>query len=82
MAGFRQKLNIGAWNGSGGLYGTRGQVRDARAQVRKALRGKVDRLQFVDDRLLGIMRTFAGPFRLSPGGMSAGRSRCSPRCTG
>ena len=67
MAGLRQKLNIGAWNGAGGLYGTRGQVREARAQVRKALRGKVHRLQFVDDRLLGIMRTFAGPFRIMTG---------------
>jgi 4-cresol dehydrogenase (hydroxylating) len=63
MERLRKKLNIGAWNGAGGLYGTRGQVRDARAQVRRALRGKVDRLQFVGDRLLGIMGTFAGPFR-------------------
>ena len=63
MERLRKKLNIGAWNGAGGLYGTRGQVRDARAQVRRALRGKVDRLQFVGDRLLGIMGMFAGPFR-------------------
>jgi 4-cresol dehydrogenase (hydroxylating) len=67
MAGFRKTLNIGAWNGAGGLYGTRGQVRDARAQVRNALRGKVDRLQFVGDRLLGIMGRFARPFRLVTG---------------
>jgi 4-cresol dehydrogenase (hydroxylating) flavoprotein subunit len=67
MEGLRTRLNIGAWNGAGGLYGTRGQVREARAQVRKALRGKVDRLQFVDDRLLGIMRRFARPFRLVSG---------------
>ena len=29
----RQKLDIGSWNGSGGLYGTRVQVREARADA-------------------------------------------------
>lgn len=67
MEKIRQKLNIGYWNGSGGLYGTRAQVRDARSQLRKALAGKVDRLQFVDDRLLGFMARFAKPFRLLTG---------------
>jgi 4-cresol dehydrogenase (hydroxylating) len=60
----RDELRIGAWNGSGGLYGTRRQVREARRLLRRALAGQVDRLQFVDDRLLGVMRRFAGPFRL------------------
>ena len=64
MTEIRRQATIGAWNGSGGLYGTRAQVREARAQLRKALKGKVDRLQFVDDRLLGIMGRFATPFRL------------------
>src|SRR4029450_6147476 len=50
--------------GSGGLYGTRSQVREARSQLRRALSGKVDRLQFVDDRLLRLMGRFAKPFRL------------------
>jgi 4-cresol dehydrogenase (hydroxylating) len=67
MATLRGKLSIGAWNGSGGLYGTRGQVRDARKQLRRALSGKVDRLQFVDDRLLGVMARFANPFHLLTG---------------
>jgi len=67
MESLRKELNIGAWNGAGGLYGTRGQLHDARAQVRRALRGKVDRLQFVGDRLLGLMRRFAGPFRFATG---------------
>ena len=67
MARFRQRLNIGAWNGAGALYGTRAHVRDARRQVRRALRGKVERLQFVDDRLLRMMRRFAGPFRMLSG---------------
>lgn len=61
MERLRDRLKIGAWNGSGGLYGTRGQVRDARAQVRRALRGKVDRLQFVGDRLLTVITRWARP---------------------
>jgi 4-cresol dehydrogenase (hydroxylating) len=67
MERLRRTLSIGEWNGSGGLYGTRGQVREARAQLRRALRGKVDRLQFVDDRLLKVMERFARPFRVLTG---------------
>jgi len=67
MARLRGKLAIGCWNGSGGLYGTRRQVADARRQLRRALRGKVDRLQFVDDRLLKWMGRFATPFRAVTG---------------
>lgn len=67
MKRVRKQLSIGVWNGSGGLYGTRPQVREARAQVRRALAGKVDRLQFVDDRLLGLINRFATPFRLLTG---------------
>jgi 4-cresol dehydrogenase (hydroxylating) len=67
MARLRRRLNIGCWNGSGGLYGTKAQVRDARSQLRRTLAGKVDRLQFVDDRLLAFMQRFATPFRLITG---------------
>jgi 4-cresol dehydrogenase (hydroxylating) flavoprotein subunit len=67
MEPVRRLLNVGCWSGSGGLYGTRGQVREAKRAVRRALRGKVERLQFVDDRLLAIMRRFATPFRLVTG---------------
>lgn len=63
MNGIRQDLGIGCWNGSGGLYGSRGQVRHAKRALRSALRGKVDRLQFVDDRRLALLRRFAGPAR-------------------
>ena len=67
MAALRKKLGIGYWNGSGGLYGSRGRVRDAKRQLRRALAGKVDRLQFVNDRLLGLMNRFAGPFTVVTG---------------
>ena len=63
MDRIRREMGIGRWNGSGGLYGTRAQVREAKRKLRRALRGKVDRLQFVDDRLLGLMQRFARPFR-------------------
>jgi 4-cresol dehydrogenase (hydroxylating) len=63
----RKRLGVGAWNGSGGLYGTRGQVKDARRQLRRALRGKVDRLHFVDDRLLRAIQRFSKPFSLLAG---------------
>jgi 4-cresol dehydrogenase (hydroxylating) len=67
MVRLRRRLGIGAWNGSGALYGTKAQVRDARRRVRRALAGKADRLRFVNDRLLGIMGRFAAPFRLLTG---------------
>ena len=57
------EMKFGRWNGSGGLYGTRAQVKEARRLVRQALSGKVDRLQFLDDRLLRIAPRFARPYR-------------------
>jgi 4-cresol dehydrogenase (hydroxylating) flavoprotein subunit len=67
MATIRRDASIGCWNGSGGLYGTRGRVREAKSRLRRALGGKVDRLQFVDDRLLRLMTRFAAPFRMVTG---------------
>jgi 4-cresol dehydrogenase (hydroxylating) len=67
MRAFRRKLNFGAWNASGGLYGTRAQVAASRRIIRRALAGKVSRLQFIDDRTLRIAERFATPFRLLTG---------------
>jgi 4-cresol dehydrogenase (hydroxylating) len=67
MTQIRERMNIGYWNGSGGLYGTRAQVREARKQLRRALKGKIDRLQFVDDRLLRVLGRFARPLRFVMG---------------
>lgn len=64
MGAFRQRLNFGAWNGSGGLYGTRAQVSEARRLLRRALAGKVSRLQFLDDRRLALASRFSGLFGL------------------
>src|SRR5260370_8774910 len=62
MKPLRRKYNCGVWNGSGGLYGTRDQVAEARRLVRDALRGRVHRLQFLDDRKLELAARFAKPY--------------------
>ena len=63
MALFRSRLRIGRWNGSGGLYGTRAQVAEARRLVRVRLKGVVSQLQFLDDRRLALAQRFARPYR-------------------
>jgi 4-cresol dehydrogenase (hydroxylating) flavoprotein subunit len=60
----RERMNFGAWNGSGGLYGTKAQVAEARRLVKSALSGKVNKLQFLDDRLISIAARFAKPYKL------------------
>jgi 4-cresol dehydrogenase (hydroxylating) len=63
MREIRSEMKFGRWNGSGGLYGTRAQVKEARRLVRQALRGNVARLQFLDDRLLSLASRFSRPYR-------------------
>jgi 4-cresol dehydrogenase (hydroxylating) len=63
ISALRREAGIGCWSGSGGLYGTRAQVREARRRVKRALAGKVDRLQFVDDRLLAWLPRVAPLYR-------------------
>lgn len=67
MTDFREELKIGAWNGSGALYGTRAQVREARRLLRRALAGKASRLEFLDDRKLRVASLFAKPYELISG---------------
>lgn len=67
MVPIRRRLRIGLWNGSGGLYGTRGQVREARRLLCGQLRGVASRLEFLDDRRLALARRFAAPYRLLTG---------------
>ncbi len=64
MKGFRRRMDFGAWNGSGGLYGTRAQVSEARRLLRRELAGKVSRLQFLDDRRLALASRFSRFFGL------------------
>jgi len=58
----RRELKIGAWNGSGALYGTKAQVKEARRLIRRALAGKATRLEFLDDRKLRLATIFAKPY--------------------
>jgi 4-cresol dehydrogenase (hydroxylating) len=67
MLQLRRRLKFGAWSASGGLYGTRGQVAEARRMMRQALKGKVERLQFLDDRMLGLASRFAKPYQFLTG---------------
>jgi 4-cresol dehydrogenase (hydroxylating) len=50
----RRELKIGAWSGSGALYGTKVQVEEAGRLLRIALEGKASQLQFLDDDMLAM----------------------------
>lgn len=63
MSTYRKKLRFGRWNGSGALYGTRRQVAETRRLLRHALAGKVNHLQFLDDRTLKLAAKFTTPYR-------------------
>jgi 4-cresol dehydrogenase (hydroxylating) len=62
MRKLRAEMKFGAWNGSGGLYGTRAQVAEARRLLRRALKGLVDSLQFLDASRFILATRMAGPF--------------------
>jgi 4-cresol dehydrogenase (hydroxylating) flavoprotein subunit len=64
MGRFRKELTFGYWNASGGLYGTRGQVRDAKRLLRAALGGQNGKLRFLSEGKLRQARRFAKLFSL------------------
>ena len=65
LSRLRTEMKFGAWNGSGGLYGTRTQVREARRLLRRALTGKANRITFLNDRLLSFAGRFSRAFGLA-----------------
>jgi 4-cresol dehydrogenase (hydroxylating) len=67
MEQLRRRYNFGRWNGSGALYGSRRQVAEARRLLKTNLKGKVDRLQFLDDRMIAFASRFAGVYRALTG---------------
>ena len=67
VARLRAAHGIGRWNASGGLYGTRAEVREARAALRRAVSGKVSRLTFVDERRMRLARVVEKPYRMLTG---------------
>ena len=55
MLELRRRLKFGAWSGFGrSVRHAPPGCRSAPAMMREALKGKVDRLQFLDDRMLGL----------------------------
>lgn len=60
----RRSMKFGAWNGSGGLYGTSAQVAEARRLLRGALKGRISKIQFLDDRVLNFAGRFSHTFGL------------------
>jgi len=67
MEVLRRRMKFGAWNGSGGLYGTRAQVAEARRLLRQALKGHITKIQFLDDRILSLAGRFSHTFGLISG---------------
>lgn len=63
MKRYAAKLKFGRWNGSGALYGTRKQVAEARRLLKNALKGRVSKLQFLDERTMALAERFARPYR-------------------
>jgi 4-cresol dehydrogenase (hydroxylating) flavoprotein subunit len=50
----KQNWQLGDWSGSGGIYGTRRQVAEARRLIRNNLKGTVNKLIFLDDVMLNF----------------------------
>jgi len=64
MRRLRKRLTFGCWNASGGLYGTRRQVAEAKRLLQQALRRQAGALKFLSQKKLQLARRFAKPFSL------------------
>ena len=60
---FAKEWDFGAWNGSGGIYGTKKQVAEAQRLIKNALKGKVRRIQFLDDNTIQLANCVAKPWQ-------------------
>ncbi|WP_036551690.1 FAD-binding oxidoreductase [Neptunomonas japonica] len=59
-----KEKNVGGWNASGALYGTRAEVALARKKLKRALRHiPSKKLHFIDDRTLKIASYIARPYQ-------------------
>jgi 4-cresol dehydrogenase (hydroxylating) len=67
LAGFRKSHSFGYWNASGGLYGTQGQVSEAKRLLKKALSKQTGKLKFLSPKTLRAAKRFARPFQLVTG---------------
>ena len=75
----RGEWKIAPWNGSGMLYGTRTQVREAKRRTRAALKGACSRIAFVSDSKFALAQRLA-PFmaRAGIGGFASTVARLRP----
>jgi 4-cresol dehydrogenase (hydroxylating) flavoprotein subunit len=67
MRVLRKEMKFCRWSGSGALYGTARQVAEAKRLLREALKGSVDKLQFLDERKLELAAHFQGVYKLLSG---------------
>lgn len=67
MGDFRKRLSFGYWNASGGLYGTPGQISEAKRLLRKTLARQRGQLKFLNLRTLQLAKRYAGFFRMLTG---------------
>lgn len=68
LAKVSKERNVGGWNASGALYGTRAEVSVARKKLKKALRRiPSTKLHFVDDRTVKIASKIARPYKWTTG---------------
>jgi 4-cresol dehydrogenase (hydroxylating) len=58
------RAKIGAWNGVGAICGTPAQVRGARQSIKRALGPHVDRLTFLSETRLRVLKRFPNLFSL------------------
>jgi 4-cresol dehydrogenase (hydroxylating) len=63
MSHFAKTWDFGAWNGSGGIYGSRKQVGAVRELIKAALKGKVNKLRFLDDCAIALAQRVAKPYQ-------------------
>lgn len=64
MGRFRKELTFGHWNASGGLYGTRAQVAEAKRLLARAVDPERGKLRFLSEKKLRLARRFAKPASL------------------
>ena len=63
LAQFGRQWDFGAWNGAAGLYGTRKQVAETKRIMKRALKGHVKRIRFMDDSQLEFTKTLKTPYK-------------------
>lgn len=67
MARFRADLTIGHWNASGGLYGSKAQIAEAKQALKQEFAGQGGKLQFLTEEKLQMALRFAKPFKVITG---------------